>query len=520
MKTPGLIVIQEDKRICLKHPYPIVAYTRDAEHGDTEDLHDLVEDLERRDFLLNCIYTDDTNPFALWGNTPITYQIIQEKYPSILHHFGECTAPYCPLSRCVDPVIRQSIEELFVKQITQYVGNDKTLDIVVYGGGGFLTELFILTRVVKRLRLTNIRIHIHNQTSNELYQVIRTCKSDKTDQSNITNIDDINDQSSQNVPKNRKTNHFRMQYAKLCAISEWFSATGFTTCEIYLYSEFQDMIPYQFDVFMGIDYIEQCVSAIDINRMKYVSMMSSDLILLAYNAHPSVKVSVIRNDCQQKIRIDDIKNRMIEKDTTLESINKRLVESRKYYRGIVKIEDTYEIKEGFLTCSNIQLLDENESDESVLNRLNNPDTFKDCIIDDIKQFMLIEKGVVFTHNNDIYEESRNCLNDIYTYIDTRFAELNIRDYKYYELFWIVLMTKSFTDGMKMLGHLFTNIVLSILLVIVMSLEMLFGTCRRLITGESSNSMTFNTNLRIPTHRDMDEPCEFTNMNQGVDGDLD
>jgi hypothetical protein len=510
MKTSGLIVVHNDDRVVLTHPNPNHAFSRDEIYGDTEDLHELAEDLNRRDIILKSIYTDDNNPLRNWNkNKPLTFEIFQKKYKSILHYFGECTAAYCLMSRCVNPLIRPAIEEIFVEKITQQIEGRDVLNVAVYGIGGFLQELLILTRVVRKLKLKQINIHIMDDTTDELYEHLkklsqssyaksRDSKSEDDDSESdseyisqpilINDIVDTTDPES----KYQKTNYFRSRYAKLCAISEWFCATGFTKCNIYVYDKFTSMINYRFDTFMGIDFVEEFVSKNDIAMLNYVALMTSDQILLACKdndilwgiPYQYVQVLTIKNDMTD-VQRNDVNITVQNKIAKIEQCKKNIQKMQKVYRPINLKDGVYTFSHFYQRKSLVRLLNESETDESILARLANKESPAE-IINNLKGY----ERFIHDGNNNVYVEDaaanttlKEAFDELNTYITNNFSKLNIQIHGNNAIYWNVLKTKSVTDGLKMMGWTFINVFLAILIGFGRSFEQLFGNCHRRLSGE-------------------------------------
>jgi hypothetical protein len=471
MKTPGLIIIKQCNRICLKHPDPS-STIGDEEHGNMEDLYDLCEDHDRRDFLLKCIFTDENNPLREWHDL-ITYNILNEKFPSILHHFGECTSDFCAMSRSVDPTARSAVEEIYVKRIIEYLKGKDSLDIVIYGIGRFLTELLILTRVVRQLRLKNIRLHVVNLTMGELYGHLEHGQVD---------IDDIVDKSDP-ATGNQKTNYFRVQYAKLCAISEWFSGTGYTNCEIYIYKDFLDMASYSYDVFMGIDFVEEFTSPTTMAHVKYVSMKTSKLILLAHEDHNMTntyiyhytKVAVIKADKQTPQRILEITRTVDDKQKQIKDIEEKIRSTEQRYRGF--IPECSKLSGIFSATKYIKLLTRNESDDSILSRLSENKDVE--IIDPPDQFILgSDSHDIIVINPELKWEKDQAICDFANYINDRFIELDIQIYNPSNLYYNVLMTKTFGGAVKMIGWTFLEVFMITFIGFTRFFKDLVGTCTK------------------------------------------
>lgn len=507
MKTPGLIAQIEDNHIILKHPDPSLACSPDDDLGDTKDLHDLVEDLDRRDFLIESIFTDDNSPLANWSNKKlITYDILREEFPSIMHHFGECTANYCIMSRSVNPLVRPAIEEIFVEEILKYTKYNKRniLDVAIYGIGGFFMELLILTRVVRQLKLKNLRLHLTNETMGELYEHIKRIKQTHTSKSNDSTDDDsesgsetdsdqpipvlINDivDTSDTKSRHQKTNYFRIQYAKLCAISEWFSATGFTNCEIVIYDKFESMKNYTFDIFMGIDFVEEFITPQRMSQIHYISMLTSKLILLAHKdnsvflntPYHYTKIAVVNNNKTHQNMIDAV-NAI---DVKIRDATKLANDSIKVYRPVSLKNGVYKLSNSsFSSKYHIRLLNETESDESINVRLNTPNAE---IVPNMRNYSFsIGSNSVFIKDTTLINRVETLISEQSAYIEKRFSELDIRIHNNNSVYWRVLKTKSLIDGVKMICMTYIGVFLVILIGFGEVFEQLFGICHRRLSGK-------------------------------------
>ncbi len=493
MKTPGLLATTHNNYICLEHPNPDLARSIDDNDGDTKDLHELCEDLDRRDFLLKCIYTDETDPLSNFGDKKVlTYDILNEYFPSILHYTGECTAPYCILSRNVDPIVRPAIEEIYTAQILKYMANRENgvLDIAIYGYGGFLIELLILTRVVRKLKLKEIRLHLINETMGELYNHVK-CVVDDSDNDRyrrLVNISDIIDNSDPQL-FNRKTNYFRYEYAKLCAISEWFTATEFTACKIYIFKDFAAMSTLQYDVFMGIDFIEEFISRSRMSDIQYTSMITSDLILLAHKyrnefmhqAYQYARVSVI-NNTHDETKLAEIKNINNDINKQIVDINDRIKSSAKLCRP-VSIKDNEYVFGGIIFSGNyVELLSIDETDESLIERLSNGST---KLLKSPGPKRCIANRVCLIYDDKLECELEDLIN---MYADNISDEFNNMDVKLYDsgvMYLYVLRSKSLVNAIKMILESICATFISTLICICLIIEWVFRKIRFLLSRKPS-----------------------------------
>lgn len=547
MKTPGLLATVDNNRVILKHPHPDLAYSRNSHEGDTEDLHELCEDLERREFLLGCLYTDNTNPLRNLKNKDlITYEIINEKFPSIMKHFGECNASYCPLTREVNPIVRPAIEEIYTEKITKYMTDNKcaVLDIAIYGTNGFLLELLILTRVVRKLKLKKIRLHLINERMGELYNHVKSItsrentsvdddnesnESDDSEEFNLSerlvNINDIIDNSDPET-LHRKTNHFRIQYSKLCAISEWFSATGYTKCEIFIYKDFGAMSNYTYDVFMGIDFIEDFMSVGVLEQVLYISMISSNLILLAHKdgsmflktPYQYARVSVINNTIDKQKR-DDIMLTIRSGNIQIISLNDQIKATVKVYKGLVLKDDKYELTDSYFTSHYVKLLNEEESDESIMKRISDSSAeISDCTGE--KMYTLGKNDTILIFDKKLEAELDKITTIQAKYIEKQFNGLDIQLYTNIDLYWNVLKTKSLYNALSMIIRTMFGFILTILIVFGVFFETLFRSCTqglRRLNGERNhfmdNDLCFEHDIDVPPLNFQEQPLNLQEQHE-------
>lgn len=236
----------------------------------------------------------------------------------ILLPFNECTEPNCTLSRCNNPAARVLIERKFISHLP----SQESIDIAIYGGGGFFTELYVLAGLNGKVKTLNLHM-----TGDKFEEIVEHF----TDESTIK-IDDID------FDREDKTNYFKMKLIMFSRIIQWMRAIDIET-NIYIHSSNQLDIGNIMDVVMGIDIVDQFPAQQQLNfRDLMVSSIKDDgLVLLCYAGMYHTRVTFYISKYDEYVEDSDIER--IESE--IEALNIEVYESRRVFIDISEKEQFF-----------------------------------------------------------------------------------------------------------------------------------------------------------------------------------
>lgn len=244
-------------------------------------------------------------------------------------------------------------------------------------------------------------------------------------------------------------------------------------------------------------------------------MSSSELILLAHSnfgtifntRYKSAKISTADNNLNK----DDFKLNVKAKLDEIDQLNKSLKDSVKIYREVYLKDGVYTLDSPYIFLRKrssqrwIRLLNENETDESILSRLKDISNVE--ILDETKNFCMGRTNM-YLLDDVLRDKLKKSTNELTKFIDDKYAILD-SPYGNYSIYWTVLKTKSFMNGLNMIGWTFINFLITILISFGRFFEVLFGLCHRKLSGEHNHSgfyipPTFNEDVFGENDSDSDD----------------